>query len=488
MEIAVDVNYIMYLAQVRPLFAFWYLIAEGGWIIISAVFLILAIFFARFAWLMSRQGKYASKWEYVLLAIDVPKVNEKGPKVMESVFNTIAGAYATPSFPEKWWQGKFQEPFSFEIISQGGYIQFLVHTTKHFRNLVESAIYGQYPDAEIVEIEDYTSFAPDAFPDEEYHLWASEVTQIKHYAYPIRTYRDFEDPVEEIKVERKFKDPLAALMEVMARLRPGENMWSQLIVSPGLGQWTEGSKAVAAKLLGRKAAAKKPGFLRSELGRWIIDLWYVLFAVLGMDEASAEPDARPNLSGGEKNVVDAIEEKATKTGFLSTLRFCYVARHEVKNNALGVSGYFGALRQYQVEGMNGFKPHKRWTTKAVYGNVKKRIERKQRKIMADYKARAVSPDSYYLNTEELANLYHFPTSQVRNTMIKTADLKRLGAPISLPTTDFGEEAQMVEELVDPTAPVSNRPLPKAPSSHETDPEPEGTPQEPSSPLNLPVVK
>ncbi len=77
------------------------------------------------------------------------------------------------------------------------------------RDLVESAIYAQYPEAMITEVDDYVSGIPDDYPNETHDVWGTEWTLVTNQYYPIRTYKDFEDS----SAEDIFKDPMAALLE-----------------------------------------------------------------------------------------------------------------------------------------------------------------------------------------------------------------------------------------------------------------------------------
>ncbi|MEK7167581.1 MAG: hypothetical protein AAB791_01110, partial [Patescibacteria group bacterium] len=52
---------------------------KGGWV----VFLWLFTYTIYTVWLDGRQGRYFSKWKFVLLALDVPKNNEQTPKAIE---------------------------------------------------------------------------------------------------------------------------------------------------------------------------------------------------------------------------------------------------------------------------------------------------------------------------------------------------------------------------------------------------------------------
>ena len=98
-----------------------------------------------------RIAENRSKWEWMLLAIDVPKDNEQGPRAVENIFAQLAGAHASQDIEEIHFGGETQKWFSFEIVSIEGYVQFLIWTEKAYRNLIEATIYAQYPDAEITE-------------------------------------------------------------------------------------------------------------------------------------------------------------------------------------------------------------------------------------------------------------------------------------------------------------------------------------------------
>jgi hypothetical protein len=159
--LTIDVNQLLNFASGDPLTVMGRIFIYGGWIPI--VFVCLWGF--KLAWLNWRVELNAARAKYVLLAIDVPKENEQLPKAVENVFTHIHGAAVAVDFFEKWWKGKHQPTFSFEICSHGGYVQFYVRAETRFRDLVEAAFFSQYPDAEINEVEDYaTPFKGIAFP------------------------------------------------------------------------------------------------------------------------------------------------------------------------------------------------------------------------------------------------------------------------------------------------------------------------------------
>jgi len=104
---------------------------------------------AHLTFVYSRIAKNRAKWKWILLAIDVPKDNEQGPRAVENIFAQLAGAHGSQDIEEIHFEGETQKWFSFEIVSIEGYVQFLIYTEKGYRNLLEAAIYAQYPDAEL---------------------------------------------------------------------------------------------------------------------------------------------------------------------------------------------------------------------------------------------------------------------------------------------------------------------------------------------------
>ena len=102
---------------------------------------------------------------------------------------------------------------SFELVARAGESHFYLRLPKDLRRNMESAIYGQYPEAEIVEVEDYLDSFPKVLPNQEIDISGFEEI-LRHEDYlPIRTYLAFEDPVEERRL-----DSIGTLMEIMAKL------------------------------------------------------------------------------------------------------------------------------------------------------------------------------------------------------------------------------------------------------------------------------
>ena len=102
------------------------------------------------------KAEFFAQQEYVLLEIRIPRDTTKTPFAMETVFaNMHIGSGETTWF-KRYFQGGVRPWWSFEIVSLGGRLHFYIWTREGYRRLVESFFYGQYPDIEIIEAEDYS--------------------------------------------------------------------------------------------------------------------------------------------------------------------------------------------------------------------------------------------------------------------------------------------------------------------------------------------
>jgi hypothetical protein len=250
MDITIDLSSVREFFNLPTDIMAWRIFVIFGWMPIVIAFL----YGAKELWVFYIQHyKFAPAVQNVFLAIDIPRANEQSPRAVENIFTYLEGAHGTLNLIERFWEGKYQLGFSLEIASIEGYTQFVIRSPIQFRNLVESAVYSQYPDAEITEIDDYTKDAPSFFPDEEWDIWGTEFIQVKPWCYPIRSYEEFEHSLGKEGVQ--FKDPMASLMDLCSSLGRGEQLWFQIIIRPEGFDWPkEGDKEIK-KILGEKPKA-----------------------------------------------------------------------------------------------------------------------------------------------------------------------------------------------------------------------------------------
>ncbi len=198
----------------------WFIALAPAWLPI-----ILAVVFWQF-WIRYRRADFIANQETMVLEIKIPRDIDKSPRAMELVFSGLYIGFGETTFIDRWIEGNVRPWFSFELMSDGGRIHFYIWTRRRFREMVETQIYAQYPNVEIYEVEDYASRMH--YDPERYGAWGCDFTLTNKDPYPIKTYIDYEldrDPKEEHKI-----DPLAHLFEFLSTLKPGEQVWYQIMV------------------------------------------------------------------------------------------------------------------------------------------------------------------------------------------------------------------------------------------------------------------
>jgi hypothetical protein len=426
----------------NPFAVMFTIFINGGWVI----FLIIIAWAGSKVWLFWRQTLASRQKEFITLAIDIPRLTEKDPgqslRAVENIFAHLAGAHAPASWTEIWIGGKYQDPISCEIISIEGNLQFVIYCLRPLRDLVEASIFAQYPDAEIAEVEDYSKNVPTQYPDLEYDLWGTEMIPAggKSSFYPLRTYPAFEH-----SMSGELKDPLAVLLEGMSRLGPGEQAWMQLICLPiEIGKYQKDGSKLVKELKGEKVVVPPSTFEKIILAPF--NLFVLVASELMGSGAGASPEAKAadmasakifNLSPGERKVLEAVENKVSKLAYTTKIRFMYIGKKNVFKKPKIVQTMIGFIKQMNTNDMLSLKPEAK--NVGVNGSLlfmkNKRNDVRKRKLISNYQNRSAYDGNppYYLCTEELATIWHFPhTYQVKAPQLKKRDMKHAEPPMNLP--------------------------------------------------------
>ena len=152
------------------------------------------------------------------------------------------------------------------------------------------------------------------------------------------------------------------------------------------------------------------------------------------------------LTPGEKDTVQAIEEKLSKVGFNCNIRFLYLSPKEIHFKPR-VQTAFAFFKTISDQRLNGLKPNKYRQTKVksipFWFLDERMLYLRKRRIFKNYIKRwhPVFPrvpkrlkDFYFLNTEELATLFHFPSRVAAPApALPRIESKRGEAPPGLPT-------------------------------------------------------
>jgi len=395
------------------------LFADFWWLYLPALFFV--------AWLVSFETynrlNYLASLEWVLLEIRVPREVNKSPKGMEQIFAALYGVLlGSVRWQDRFFKGKVPDWFSFEIAGTGGDIHFYVRTQTKYRDLVESQIYAQYPEAELVEVEDYLSVLPSFLPNDEYDLWGGELILSKENAYPIRTYPEFEEKGTGPDIAKRI-DPIASLSEILSTLEYKEYISVQLLIRPTGDGWIKKGQEVVDKLMG-----KKPKFEQDLLAKAVFGIDQLLGGTLPKKEESKE---REQLSPGKQDVLEAVEKKFTKLGFEAGIRLVYIFPKNMFH-ITHLAAMNGAFKQFASPSTNSFKLNK-FTTPPMRGFLYKQ-KAYQRKSFMYRKLRdgAFVKKPIILNTEELATVYHFPDVSVKSPLMPRVEAKKGEPPAGLP--------------------------------------------------------
>lgn len=363
---------------------------------------------------------------WVLLEVFPPKDVERGPKLMESFFSGIAGVVVTIYPLDAYCKGVLTHSFSLELVGDEGNVHFYIRAEKQYRNLIEAQIYAQYPDAEIMEADDYVARFPKVVPNKEWNLWGSDIQLVKEDAYPIKTYDKFEE-----SITGEMLDPMAAITETLTRLTPGQHIWLQFVIRPHLEGWNRDQVHIIEKLAGRNK--EKRGGVLNDLMDVLTNLLKALFTPVEFkkDEKKEDQPLEFRLTPVERDVLKAVEDNLGLNSFNTKMRLIYIGRKENFDKSY-VSSFFGTLKQFNDLNLNSFKPFDESKTAINYILKERRLRYRQRKIYRRYKDRDMDGKKVVFSTRELATLYHFPDIGVKTPSLVQVESKKGSAPANLP--------------------------------------------------------
>jgi hypothetical protein len=374
-------------------------------------------------WMIYVKANFLKNQDYVLLEVKLPREIMKSPLAMESVFMGLHQGIGETTWYDRIILGKVRTWFSFEIASIEGQVRFFIWSRAFWKEFIESQIYAQYPEVEIVEADDYTKMV--RFDLNQVVVWGADFKLKKADAYPIKTYIDYgldKDPKEEFKI-----DPMAPMIEHFGSIGKGEQLWLQFLIRVNKDDrkkkgkwfkkvnWKDEAQDLINELMMRDPKTKIAGELSPS----------------GFLET-------PNLSEGEKDIMKAIERSITKLGFDVGIRGIYLSEKD-KFRPINIVGLLSVMKQYNSNTLNQFSPARYMIPfNYPWQDYKGKLQdRARRRVFDAYRRRSYfhepyKTQSFVLNTEELATVYHYPGSAVQTPTIARVPSKKSEAPSNLP--------------------------------------------------------
>lgn len=375
-------------------------------------FAIIAVISIRIVFsIVYKEQRYKSL-DFVHLMVTVPKESARARKakeeeehrevqediaVAEVFFSSIGGLRAEHGL-KAWFFGR-SDHLSFEIVSDHNVISFYVVAPRKMAQYIEQQIHSQFQEAHIEEVTDYNIFAPVGV------VRTVSLQLSQKSIFPLKTYKQMES------------DPLNALTNALSRIREPEGAAIQFIVRSAKPGWRRRGIHIASKM---QQGMDLKGAMRatSLIGR------FFPIARRGKNKGKPGEAVRQEpyrLSPKEEEVVKGIEEKASKAGMDVNIRIVVSASDQTRAQAFleNIANAFTQYNIYQYGNKFSFsKPQGRANTRLAEEFIYRAFNRK---------------DSFVLNTEELAGMFHFPLPGLETPNIRWLVAKKLAPPSNIPT-------------------------------------------------------
>lgn len=278
---------------------------------------------------------------------------------------------------------------SFEYVLHKKELLFYVVTYSYFQTLVEKQITSYYPDADVVKVEPY-SIGKEGDYKKGYQLYEK-----KDYWYPIKTYKNLEN------------DPLNDLTNSFSKLEDEDFACIQIVVNSVGKGWQKRAEKYGADMF--KGKEKKSGFF-SFLSR-IPGLGFLntllVGSVLGPESVKTAPgaskgDAFVRMLQSREEIAKKIGEKSIQVGFEVGIRLMAASKTKVKTNDI-LNNLVVAFNLFNSPEMNFFQ--------------------NRRIVPIDPISMPIMEHGFHLRVpkyfnrtsimvpEELASIFHFPTSK-----------------------------------------------------------------------------
>ncbi|HEY5220575.1 MAG TPA: hypothetical protein VIJ29_00275 [Candidatus Paceibacterota bacterium] len=402
------------------------------WIVLP----IIALLILWEAWKLHLHYKFVTSIRWKMLEIKVPKNVLKTPKAMEQIFAAAHAPYfyGIP-WIRKYWYGQEEYWMIFELIGKAGETHFYLRLPSDYRNMMESAIYAAYPEAEITEADDYLNEMPHVLPSDTYDAGGFEEVLLHENYLPIRTYLAFEDPTEERRI-----DTVAPIMEAMSKLKDDEQLWFQLLIKPTGEAFRKEGEEEIKKLMGIEEKKKASMWPKFDLGITPSEALRGPFQHPGeaseYKENKQEKFPRFLMTPVDKERAEAIHLKISKIAFEATLRFVFIEKKGASAKDVGhTNSIHGFIRQFNTQNLNSLKPYSPTSTASytVKGLFKKtRLRARKHLLYENYRHLSPSHHESILNIEELASVFHFPLAVVSTTELEKVESRKGSPPAALP--------------------------------------------------------
>jgi hypothetical protein len=329
---------------------------------------------------------------------------------------TLMSEYAQDQKKTNFYGG---ERFSLEIVNINQEIKFWLACSNETAEVIERQIVAIYNKAHIIRLTKLDFFK------EKTVSHAQELSLNLRYELPFKTYRLIDG------------DPLNTLSNAMGGVSKDESVGIQLIITPVKDWWQKNPRVLASKI---NQGFNPKDVLFPEPPKISKILWKAFKGFVGsFFKSSGDDKDKPadkdreqslDLSGKKQNIqltpqqqeiIKKLEEKASRPGFIFTLRVIASANNEKRAKQI-VDGVIPAFQIFDIKPFNGLK--------------KKKVDVKESTLNFLMRSHSYQPKEI-LNTEEINSIWHLPNYLTQTPNIKWLLSRRPAIPLNIPQNEPG---------------------------------------------------
>jgi len=378
-------------------------------ILIFFLILILALFMVGYFLLthLKQKGLIAGSLNTTLFLITLPRYTSKDDEEKREEKDRIAlMEQFLSSFinlkPSGFGALRGREPYivlEMAVHNRGENVHTYISVPKNLENILEKQVHGFFPDAQVEKTKDYNIFNPTGASV------ASELELAKASVLPLLTYQTLS------------VDPLGNILNAMSKInKESEGVSLQLLLRP---QEDKSQKKMAQQII----SEMQKGLDFSSAFKKVVGSARKDFMMPTLDMFKADGD-KPNEepTGGvvDEATIKNLQSKLNKHHFLTNIRLVASASDELRANRI-LSELEAAFVQFNSATGNSLKPRK--------------IKNKKRfrRFVFRYSFRMPNNRSAaLLSVEEVASLFHFPTTHLSSIGMKTLKHRHVKVPENMP--------------------------------------------------------
>lgn len=307
------------------------------------------------------------------------------------MYNIIAST-ATKGFKSRLYG---QRHISFEIIAQGGVINYYAVVPAVLTDVIGQAIHAAYPSARLEEVREHNIFSKAGKMS---GVIGGELSLKKEYVYPIATYQESK------------RDAMSALLNALSSASEGDGVAIQVMIRPAFDGWTKNSEYIVDKIKKDKGGSSR-----------LTDIFKPRSFFSAFLKAPEHKDIKPEdkqLTSLEQGVIDAIEDKTRYAGYETLIRVVVSSNTSVRAQTI-LRNIIATFSLFDSSTNNGFK-----------FNTAKNIDDLVTAYVFRFFPQSIKQN--ILNSVELATIFHLPNqSSITTSQVKRQAIKQVDGPVEV---------------------------------------------------------